>query len=180
MAATRERALGAAIELLAEGGPRALTHARVDERAGLPKGSTSNSFRTRSALLIGVSDEIVRRESTELSAWTPRSVDEFVEGCCLLLDQVTVANRTLTSARLALFLEASHEPALAEPLNRGRATLAATVRQVLAGLGAPDPIAGAAALMACFEGLILHRIARGDDGDARAAFEVTLRGALAP
>ena len=38
---------------LAEG-VRALSHARVDERAGLPPGSTSNWFRTRRALLGGV------------------------------------------------------------------------------------------------------------------------------
>jgi hypothetical protein len=33
--------------------------------------------------------------------------------------------------------------------------------------------------MACFEGLILHRIVRGEEGDARAAFAVAVRGALA-
>ncbi len=40
-AATRERALEAAVKLLGAQGVRALRHARVDERGGLPPGSTS-------------------------------------------------------------------------------------------------------------------------------------------
>jgi len=175
----RERALDAAIELLAAGGPRALTHARIDAAAGLPKGSTSNDFRTRSALLAGVTEAIVQREAAGVTAaLTPASPAELVEACCALLDIVTVQQRTVTAARLALFLEAAHEPALAAPLAQGRAVLAGTVEGVLTRLGAPDARAGAAALMACFEGLILHRIARGQDGDARAAFTVAVRGAL--
>ena len=67
-AATRERALDAAVELLGVHGLRALTHARVDERAGLPLGSTSNWFRTRRALLGGVVDWIAERERADFDA----------------------------------------------------------------------------------------------------------------
>ena len=55
---TKVRVLEAAVELLGTEGLRALTHARVDAQAGLPKGSTSNYFRTRAQLLIGVNDWI--------------------------------------------------------------------------------------------------------------------------
>lgn len=41
----------AALAVLAAEGSRGLTHRAVDEAAGLPSGSTSNHFRTRSALL---------------------------------------------------------------------------------------------------------------------------------
>ena len=64
-AATRERALQAAVELLGAEGVRALSHARVDERAGLPPGTTSNWFRTRRALLGGVVDWIAERERAD-------------------------------------------------------------------------------------------------------------------
>jgi DNA-binding transcriptional regulator YbjK len=64
-AATRERALEAAVGLLGAEGVRALTHARVDERAGLPPGSTSNWFRTRRALLGGVVDWLAERERAD-------------------------------------------------------------------------------------------------------------------
>ena len=50
-ATTRERALEAAVDVLGTDGVRALSHARVDERAGLPPGSTSNWFPIRRALL---------------------------------------------------------------------------------------------------------------------------------
>ena len=55
---TKVRVLEAAVELLGTEGLRALTHARIDAQAGVPKGSTSNYFRTRAQLLIGVSDWI--------------------------------------------------------------------------------------------------------------------------
>jgi AcrR family transcriptional regulator len=60
--ATKLRVLEAAVELLGTEGLRALTHARVDEQAGLPKGSASNYFRTRAQLVTGVSDWITERE----------------------------------------------------------------------------------------------------------------------
>jgi hypothetical protein len=58
VASTKVRALDAAIELLGTEGLRALTHVRVDLRAGLPKGSTSNYFRTRAALLLTASSGV--------------------------------------------------------------------------------------------------------------------------
>ena len=67
MAATRDRALEAAVRLVGEQGIRALTHARVDEEAGLPKGSTSNWFRTRDALVAGVLVWIAEQERAELT-----------------------------------------------------------------------------------------------------------------
>src|SRR5260370_22885007 len=41
----------AAIAVLADHGPRGLTHRAVDQAAGLPPGTTSNYARTREALL---------------------------------------------------------------------------------------------------------------------------------
>ena len=67
MASTRDRALDAAVELVGEQGIRALTHARVDERAGLPKGSTSNWFRTRDALVAGVITWLAESERAEFA-----------------------------------------------------------------------------------------------------------------
>ena len=66
----REQALAAAVELLGTEGLRSLTHGRVDERAGLPKGSTSNHFRTRAALLEGVLDWMLDTELPEVGAAT--------------------------------------------------------------------------------------------------------------
>jgi AcrR family transcriptional regulator len=174
------RVLDAAIELLGNEGLRALTHARVDERAGLPRGSTSNYFRTRAALLIGVADRILEREIPAAeTAFSPTSPTELVDTLCDLFEFTTGVNRILTTARLVLFMEASHNAALRDALTRGRAALEATWVPALARLGAHDPVAAGAAIAACFEGLILHRIARHDDTDPRPTSELVVRAALA-
>ena len=59
---TELRVLEAAVELLGTEGLRALTHARIAAQAGVPKGSTSNYFRARGQLLIGVNDWISERD----------------------------------------------------------------------------------------------------------------------
>lgn len=175
----RVRALEAAVDLVADQGLRALTHARVDEAAELPRGSTSNYFRTRAALLGGVVDWIVEQEMREVDpALTVSSPAELVEAMAGLVDYVTGPNRALTTARLILFMEAAHEPSLREVVSRGRATMQAAVEGALGGLGAPDPATAAAAVMACAEGLILHRIVRHDSSDSRPALGLVVRAAL--
>jgi AcrR family transcriptional regulator len=179
VASTRTRALDAAIDLLAAGGLRALTHARVDERAGIPRGSTSNYFRTRAALLDGVAGQILERELSRVDvAFAPASAAELLDALVGLIEYLTTANRVLTTARLILFMEASHDGALREELSRGRATMEAAVVPALARLGASNPQTAAAAIAACSEGLILHRIARHDASDPRPVLELVVKAAL--
>lgn len=180
MTTTRIRALDAAIELLGTEGLRALTHGRVDDRATLPRGSTSNYFRTRAALLAGVVERIIDREMPEVEAAEelPATADELVDALCSLLDATTDRRRTLTTARLVVFLEASHDTDLREALARGRAAMQAATVGLLARMGAATPEAGAAAIMACSEGIILHRIARHDETDVRPLIELVVRAAL--
>src|SRR5262245_2621086 len=124
MPSTRERAVASAIELLGTQGLRALTHARVDEAAGLPPGSTSNSLRTRAALLEGVSEEIVRLELSGVGApELPDTVDEVVDLLSRSLELATGPGRVLTTARVVLFAEAGHDEGLRALLDRGRAAM---------------------------------------------------------
>lgn len=180
MASTRDRALDAAIELVGTQGLKALTHRRIDQEARLPPGSTSNHFRTRDSLLTGVADAVVARDMAGAgTAFAPASADDFLDALVALVDHVTRDQRTVTTARLVLFMEASHDPVLREALWRGRALIAAALVPVLRGLGARDPDTAAGALMACSEGLILHRIARHDDSDVRPILDLVVRAALA-
>ncbi|MFD8828405.1 TetR family transcriptional regulator, partial [Streptomyces sp. NPDC059605] len=57
----------AALALLAERGMRGLTHRAVDERAGLPQGSTSNYARTRQSLLEAAVRRLAEREARVLT-----------------------------------------------------------------------------------------------------------------
>ena len=179
MATPRIRALDAAIDLLATEGLRALTHARVDERAGIPRGSTSNYFRTRAALVLGVAEALAERDLSQVGAvFVPASADELTEVLVGIFEYLTVVARAQTTARLVLFMEASHDADLREVLNRGRAAMETAVASALAGLGARDPAAGAAAIAACAEGLILHRIARHDTSDPRPVLDLVVNAAL--
>jgi hypothetical protein len=85
----------------------------------------------------------------------------------------------VTTARLVLFLEASHNPALGEALSRGRGAMEALGVVALARLGARDPQTATAAMAACFEGLLLHRIARHDQTDPRPIITLIVQAALA-
>ena len=179
MTPTRARALDAAIDLVGTRGLRALTHAGIDDHAGLPRGSTSNYFRTRLSLLSGVVDRLVELELLAVDAtFSPASTDEFVDALCALLASMTRDNRTQTTARLVLFLEASHHADLRDALSRGRTAMETTAVLALARLGARDPLTAAGAVAACFEGLLLHSIARHEESDPRMIFDLVVKAAL--
>lgn len=176
----RERALDAAVELLGTQGVRALTHLRVDERAVLPRGSTSNCFRTRAALLQGVVQHMLDAELPAVgAALLPTSPDELVESMVSLYEFLTGPSWVMTAARLALYVEAGHDPELRATLARGRSTVEQTVVPALAQLGAPDPHLAAQAMATCFEGLFLHRIAQHADIDPRPVLDLVIRACLA-
>lgn len=173
-AATRERALEAAVELLGAEGVRALTHARVDERAGLPPGSTSNWFRTRRALLGGVVDWIAEHERAELEpAAMPAisEVDELIEGLCAVVEVQTGPLAARTRARYALFLELAGDPELGEPLRRQRREFERWTERIVIAVGIADPVPATRALMALGDGLILHRLTVDPALDMRPAVE---------
>lgn len=179
MTTPRARALEAAIDLLATEGLRALTHARVDQRAGIPRGSTSNYFRTRAALVRGVADALLEHDLSRADVvFAPASAAELVEGLAGLFEYLTVVARVHTTARLVMFMEASHDATLREVLTQGRAAMEATLVAALERLGATDPATGAAAIAACSEGLILHRIARHDTSDPHPVLNLVVTAAL--
>nr|WP_281371729.1 TetR family transcriptional regulator C-terminal domain-containing protein [Petropleomorpha daqingensis] len=109
----------------------------------------------------------------------PATAEELVEDLCTLLERATGPERVQTAARLALFVEAGHEPDLREPLARGRATMEAPVLLVLAQLGARDPRAATAVVVACLQGLLLRRISGLDDADPRPVVARVVAAALA-
>jgi DNA-binding transcriptional regulator YbjK len=58
----------AAIQLLADEGAKGLTHRKVEQRAGLPDGTTSSYFRTRSALLRATAERVAELDAAEFEA----------------------------------------------------------------------------------------------------------------
>ncbi|OLT53592.1 TetR/AcrR family transcriptional regulator [Cellulosimicrobium sp. CUA-896] len=177
-ASTRERALEAAVELLGAEGVRALSHARVDERAGLPAGSTSNWFRTRRALLGGVVDWIAERERAELDPAGAPAIsgpDDLVDALCAGIVLQTGPFATRTRARYALFLELAGDPELGRPLRHQRQEFERWTERVVTDIGIPDPAPATRALMALADGLLLHRLTVDPDLDLRPAVERAVR-----
>lgn len=175
----RERALNAAVDLLGTSGLRSLTHARVDSRARLPLGSTSNYFRTREALLVGVVEHMVSAEAPAVDAAVlPRSADDLARELTRLFEFMTGPNKTMTTARMVLLVEANHDDALRSSLAAGRTAMERAIMPTLIALGAPNPHALMAALAAAFEGMFLHSIARHADLDPKLVFDLILRGGL--
>ena len=177
-AATRERALEAAVELLGAQGVRALTHARVDERAGLPPGSTSNWFRTRRALIAGVVDWMAERERADFdpAAIPPiTGVDDFIQGLCAMTELQTKPFAARTRARYALFLELASDPELGEPMRAQRRAFERWTEQMVTAIGIADPVPAARAMMALCDGLMLHRLTVDPELDLRPAIERAVR-----
>lgn len=175
--ATRERILEAAVELLGTQGLRALTHARADEAAGVPRGSASNYFRTRAALLAGVVEWIVAQEidGQDAPGALPATVEGFVGLLAGMVERLTGPFRVRTTARYVLFLEGTHDAEVQRPLLAGRARFRALAESGLAALGAPDPAAAATAVMAVCEGMIVHRIAVDPDAEVHAPIDAVVR-----
>jgi AcrR family transcriptional regulator len=179
MAGNRERSLRAAVDLLGTGGMRALTHGRVDAAAGLPRGSTSNHFRTRAALLDGVLSWMLDLQLADVGpAREVDTVDDLVGLLTDLFAQMTGPDRAVTTARMVLIVEAAHDSGLRAALATGRRTVIDALGPTLERLGAPDPRLAGQALAACMQGLFLQELAGIDGLDPRPVLDLVVRAAV--
>ncbi|MCQ4042718.1 TetR/AcrR family transcriptional regulator [Streptantibioticus rubrisoli] len=150
-----------AIALLAERGTRGLTHRAVDERAGLPSGSTSNHARTRAALLQAALTRLAERETTGFTAPAPaphpRAAlrDTLTEGLYAAL----TTGRSVTLARLELALEATRRPELRAHYDSLGQTFIDLAANLLAATGAADPQRAARRLVAWCDGILFNATA---------------------
>jgi DNA-binding transcriptional regulator YbjK len=155
----RERLLtDAAIEVLGTRGMRQLTHRAVDVSAGLPIGSTSNRFRTRHALLVGVLRRILERERvlwTKLVADARTPTVEAAAGAIgRMLEELTGAGRVLSQARRTIFVEATNDLALRAEIAHLQDEIGTWMTPLLTELGTSDPARDVHHLLALMDGLI--------------------------
>ncbi|MEU7840980.1 TetR/AcrR family transcriptional regulator [Micromonospora sp. NPDC049114] len=162
----------AAIELIADGGMRALTHRAVDGRAGLPAGTTSAYLRTRQALIEAVVERLAERDRVDLAAYDlptgppsaapgPRldgdDLDRLAAGVAEVLDSWLSTGRSRTLARYACLLEAVHRPELRGILHHGTG-LRVQARDLLSRAGATDPDRQGDQFVAFVDGLLFDRL----------------------
>jgi DNA-binding transcriptional regulator YbjK len=130
----------AAIHLLAQDGAKGLSHLKVDRRAGVPDGTTSFYFRTRSALLRAVAERLA-----DLDLATLQSVADGADGADghpnqpSRLSQVVIQagnepQLSRTKARYELTMQATRDPALAAILQQATDGFTKLHREILVQL----------------------------------------------
>jgi AcrR family transcriptional regulator len=110
----------AAIRLLADEGAKGLSHPRVDRQAGVPPGSTSFYFRTRSALLLAVAKRLCQLDladftrAAEALDGNDASAHEPSALATTIMASAHEPGLSRTKARFELLLHANREPAIAD------------------------------------------------------------------
>jgi len=168
--------LRAAIEVLAEGGVKAVTHRAVAKRAGVPVAATTYYFDsiqqlTEDALRLHVADRVADlTRITEAAAEGGRSVEEVA---LRFAESLVGRQRESVIGQYEVYLEAARAPALRPAVADALEAFRGLAETSLAVLGAARPAEGAVAFIAMLDGFALHRVARprDADSDARALFE---------
>ncbi|GAA1310925.1 TetR/AcrR family transcriptional regulator [Pseudonocardia xinjiangensis] len=184
MSDRRTEILDAALHVLAEQGMRGLTHRAVDAAAGIPPGSTSYYFRSRSALVAGCVERLLEID-VQVDLPVVRSGATDVTSLAAVLASVCVAmvteERYRTLARFELTLAAVRDEHLRAELLRGGDTIRRLTADLVRPLGATDPDRSADELAATLDGLILTALVRGTQDESalaswlRTALERALR-----
>ncbi|MFJ8164460.1 TetR/AcrR family transcriptional regulator [Streptomyces sp. NPDC096136] len=148
-----------AIGLVASSGLRGLTHRAVDGAAGLPAGSTSYYFRTRTALIAACYRRLAELDVADGPRHPPADRDGAARALGALLHHWLTAGRERQLARFELSLEAARNPELEPDLREAGLAVRARAVAVLAALGAREPQESAELLAAWADGLLYDRLA---------------------
>ncbi|MFD7909327.1 TetR/AcrR family transcriptional regulator [Streptomyces sp. NPDC059752] len=175
-----------AIDLVAAAGLRGLTHRAVDGAAGLPAGSTSYYFRTRTALIGACYQRLAELDLGDLGdvgdpaglgdlgdlgdlggapasegPSAPPTVDREAAAAALagLLHRWLTVGRARQLARFELSLEAARNPELEADFQRAGQGARVRAAGILAALGAQRPEEAAELLVAWTDGLLYDRLA---------------------
>jgi DNA-binding transcriptional regulator YbjK len=172
----RDLIADAAISTVASAGLRGLTHRAVDTAAGLPAGSTSYYFRTRSALISACYLRLAALSVADVDRWQAEhgapDPDSAAEALAALLHHWLTAARDRQLARFELSLEATRRPELRADLETAGLAARSRATTLLASLGAPRPEQAAELLVAWTDGLLYDRLA-GAPAASRPAPDVT-------
>lgn len=143
--AERRRELtDAAIELLGTDGARGVSHAKVDQKAGVPDGSTSFYFRTRKALIHAIAARLNELDLADLAL-----LPELTEGgladfagtagfASIVMYSASEPWLTRSRARYELALQAGRDPELAAAIGDWLDRFYALARSVVTRWHADD------------------------------------------
>ena len=156
MTGDRRHLIGAcAVTIIAEHGPRALTHRAVDAAMGIPQGSTSYYFRTREALLAAAVQHIVERSRSTFDELLETNSDPATLIARYLGDLLS-RRRDELIARYALLLETRSNRELHDALAQSLFSTA-KAQEIFVRHGVTNPESAATDLVSLLEGLIFDR-----------------------
>jgi DNA-binding transcriptional regulator YbjK len=133
----------AAILLLGTNGARAVTHRKVDQEAGVPDGTTSFYFRTRSALFQAVAERVTELDLDDLTAVSQTEVHESPSEpsklAQIVFGSAEGAGLTRTKARYELALMAVRDAEMTQTLQQSTARFMQLGRDAVRTLQPSDP-----------------------------------------
>jgi len=155
----------AALEVLATEGGRGLTHRAVDVTAGLPAGSTSNVYNSRTELVSAALARHVELELAFIQAVRSNFLKDggVVDTPVHLINQFIELSTTgdlnrLALARFELYLEVRRRPELAEQLETSRNEFVNLTAQVLTLAGVSNGNLIARQFVALIDGFTADRL----------------------
>jgi DNA-binding transcriptional regulator YbjK len=175
MAQRRDVIVEAAAGLLREGGPTALTHRAVATAAGVPLAATTYYFASKEELLAeglaaAAGAEVARL--TELAGVLDEALaagGDAPEIISQLLAGALAAEYASVATKFEVYLAAHRRPALRPACERWIGAFRALAERAMSRAGAADPQRAGSLLVAAVDGLLLRRLATGEEPlDTRA------------
>jgi len=164
----RGRLLDAALSIVGSQGLRALTHRRIEDEAGLARGSARYHLGTSDQIIAATLEHAVLRDSRTNEAVLAKVGFEALAGSTTSLPEILATlvsayleNPEALRARYELLLEATRRPSLEAEAQRWRAQFVSTAELALTAAGQADPHTVAVLLVACGDGLVFDALITG-------------------
>ena len=164
----RGRLLDAALSIVGSEGLRALTHRRIEDEAGLARGSARYHLGTNDQIIAATLEHAVLRDSRMNEAVLAKVGFEALAGSTTSFPEILAAlvsafleNPGAIRARYELLLEATRRPSLEAEAQRWRAQFVSASELALTAAGQADPHTVAVLLVACIDGLVFDALVTG-------------------
>lgn len=163
-ASRKEQVVEAALRVLGDSGSKGLTHRAVDTAAGVPQGTTSNYFRTRSSLLEAALERHVELDTPPEAALAgirnlELSDDEALALIMSTMDRLLDPSvRNLLAARYELVLESSRKPELHDAFEPARQSFVDLAEALVTARGCRRPREHARHLVVVLDGALMDTL----------------------
>jgi len=160
--------LDAALAVVGSEGMRALTHRRIEDEAGLARGSARYHLGSRDQIVAAMLELAALRDAQLGEAVLAKVGLEALAGSTTSLPEILAAlvsahleNPGALRVRYELLLEASRRPSLEAEAQRWRARFVSTAELALTAAGQADPHLVAVLLVGCGDGLLFDALITG-------------------